>query len=327
MIIIKRYKDIEYINEEFLGKVVNFFKNMWNKTIEELERIGNDPNSVKDYVIKNTFNLKDDTNVFSELIKNFNKQLTTNDQSCMELISSMLDKEKGSLGKEGIGVMFSDKRLQGDNMKARRRMMEYIISNVRTSMSKDIGFDEDPKNRNINLEDSKYLPDLKKILKISTEEDKKKEATINYINTSLVPKLINLVKSLREEDIRAVLEKEGIELAPDFKLKDIVLYKREKYNDKKDKDEQDEDAIAKGEVRKIEGDNITIFNSNLNAEIKKSKSDIIGKFDSKKDINILDSIKDDKDKMSKVTKFAEFIKDDKNKDKITQIENILSGNK
>ena len=61
---IKRYSEIEPINEEILGKIVNFFKNMWNKAIQELEKLGNDPNDVKDYILKNTLNTKDDTNVF-----------------------------------------------------------------------------------------------------------------------------------------------------------------------------------------------------------------------------------------------------------------------
>jgi hypothetical protein len=50
---IKRYSDIEPVNEEILGKIVNFFKNMWNKAIQELEKLGNDPNDVKDYIAEN----------------------------------------------------------------------------------------------------------------------------------------------------------------------------------------------------------------------------------------------------------------------------------
>ena len=65
---IKRYSEIEPINEEILGKIVNFFKNTWNKAIQELEKLGNDPNDVKDYILKNTLNTKDDTNVFSQLL-------------------------------------------------------------------------------------------------------------------------------------------------------------------------------------------------------------------------------------------------------------------
>ena len=33
---IKKYSEIEPVNEEIIGKIVNFFKNMWNKAITEL---------------------------------------------------------------------------------------------------------------------------------------------------------------------------------------------------------------------------------------------------------------------------------------------------
>lgn len=330
---IKRYSEINPVNEELLGKIVNFFKNMWNKAIEELEKLGNDPNSVKDYILKNTFNPKDDTNVFSQLIKDFSSLPGANDQACMDLVSNMLDKEKGALGKQGIGVMFSDKKLQGENMKAKRRMMEYIISNARDSVSNEIKFDNDPKKRNVSLDDTNYLPELKKLLKPAADDAKKKDVTVNYVNTNLIPKLTNVVKSLREEDIRKVLEKEGIEIAPDFEIKDIVLYKTKKYDDNKDEDNQEEGATAKGEVRKIEGDNVTIFNTNLNAEIKKIKSDIIGKAEeesekgenAKKAQEQLTKIKADEEKMGKVAKFAEFIQNDANSDKIAEIEKLISG--
>jgi hypothetical protein len=142
-----------------------------------------------------------------------------------------------------------------------------------------------------------------------------------------------VVKSLREEDIKKVLEKEGIEIAPDFEVKDIVLYKTKKYDDNKDEDNQAEGATAKGEVRKIEGDNVTIFNTNLNAEIKKVKGDIIGKADeesekgenAKKAQEQLTKIKADEEKMGKVAKFAEFIQNDANSDKIAEIEKLISG--
>ena len=125
-------------------------------------------------------------------------------------------------------------------------------------------------------------------------------------------------------------------MAPDFEVKDMVKYKTKKFDPNKDEDDQPEGGVAQGEVRKIEGDNVTIFNSNLNAEIKKIKDDIIGKVsaeeekeeegeNAKKAAEALGKIKADEEKMSKVTKFAEFMQDDKNKDKVAEIEKILSG--
>jgi hypothetical protein len=332
---IKRYSEIEPVNEEILGKIVNFFKNMWNKSIEELEKLGNDPNDVKDYILKNTLNTKDDTNVFSQLLTDFGKLPGANDQACLDLVANMLDKETGSLGKQGIGVLFSDKRLQGEDMKARRRMMEFTINSARDKTINDLKFQIDPKKRNPdNLDDTNHLPDLKKALKGAADDAKKKEATLNFINTKLIPTLINNVKAVREEDIKKTLEKEGIELPADFEVKDVVKYKTKKYDPNKDEDDQPEGGIAQGEVRKIDGNNVTIFNSKLNAEIKKTKEEIIGKAEvteeqkgenAKKAADQLGKIKGDEDKMGQVAKFAEFIQNDANKDKIAEIEKILGG--
>jgi hypothetical protein len=332
---IKRYSDIEPVNEEILGKIVNFFKNMWNKAIQELEKLGNDPNDVKDYILKNTLNTKDDTNVFSQLLTDFGKLPGANDQACLDLVANMLDQDAGSLGKQGIGVMFSDKKLQGEDMKAKRRMMEFTINSARDKTINDLKFQVDPKKRNPdNLDDTNHLPDLKKALKGAADDAKKKEATLNFINTKLIPTLINNVKAVREEDVKKTLEKEGIELPADFEVKDVVKYKTKKYDPNKDEDNQPEGGIAQGEVRKIDGNNVTIFNNKLNAEIKKTKEEIIGKSEvteeqkgenAKKAADQLGKIKGDEDKMGQVAKFAEFIQNDANKDKIAEIEKILGG--
>ena len=319
---VKKYSEFDFVNEEFLGKLVNFFKNMWRETI---------PNDVKDYILKNTLNVESKRNIFSQILSDFKKLEGSNDKVCFDLISNILDKENGTLGKQGIGILFSDKKLQGDDMKAKRRMMEYIIASSRDKTSQDIKFQIDPKKRNTNLDDQNYLPDLKKLLKDSKDDIKKKESTIKFVESVLIPKLIQNVKAIREEDIRKVLEKEGIEIPADFEVKDIVKYKTKKYNNAHDEDDQIDGAVAQGEVRKIEGDTVTIFNKNLNAEIKKTKEDIIGKSldeigdNVKKAQEILGKMKSDDEKMDKVVKFAEFIQNDENKNKLEEIDKILSG--
>ena len=334
---VKRYSEIEPVNEEIIGKIVNFFKNMWNKAITELEKIKNDPNGVKDYVLNNTLNLKDDTNVFSQLLKDFTALPGANDQACLDLVSNMIDKETGSLGKQGIGVLLSDKKLQGEDIKGKRRMLEFIINTARDKVITELKFQTDPKKRTVGVDDATHLPDLKKVLKAAGEDEKKKkDATLNFVNTTLITKLINNVKAIKEEDVKNTLQKEGIETAPDFEVKDIVKYKTKKFDPTKDEDDQPEGGVAEGEVRKIEGNNVTIFNKKLNAEIKKTTEDIIGKVtaeeqkaeegeNAKKAAETLGKIKTDEEKMDKVTKFAEFIQDEKNKDKVAEIEKILSG--
>jgi len=336
---IKRYSEIksEPVNEEIIGKIVNFFKNMWNKAIAELEKLGNDPNVVKDFALKNTLNLKDDTNLFSQLIKDFTALPGANDQACLDLVANMLDPNTGAMGKQGIGVMLSDKKLQGEDMRGKRRMLEYTINTARDKSIAEVKFQIDPKKRNPdNLDDTTHLPDLKSKLKTATDEVKKKDVTLVFVNTVLVPKITNNVKAIKEEDVRTTLSKEGIEIPPDFEVKDRVKYKTKKYDETKDPEDQPDGAIAEGEVRKIEGNSVTIFNAKLNAEIKKTKDDIIGKTGveeekkeeseaAKQTAETLGKMKEDEDKMKQVNTFAQFIQDPKNKDKVAEIEKILSG--
>jgi hypothetical protein len=276
---IKRVHELTPVNEEIIGPIINFFKNMWNKAIVELEKAANDPNKIKDYVINNTFNVKDDTNVFSEQIKTFKALPTANDQASLDLISYILDPETGCLGKPGIGVLLSNKKLQGESMQAKRKMLEFILTTTRDEVTKQVKYITDPKKRNVSLDDATYLPDLKKILKAAgTDEKKKKDDTLNYVNATLIPKLVTAVKVIREEAISDSLKKAGIKVpTADYVAGDLVKYKTKKFDPTKDEDDQPEGGVAQGEVRKVEGDTITIYNDRIKTEIKKPKTDIIGK--------------------------------------------------
>jgi hypothetical protein len=334
---IKKVYELSPVNEEIIGTIVNFFKNMWNKAIAELEKADNDPNNIKDYVINNTFNVKDDTNVFSEQIKTFTALPSANDQACLDLISNILDPETGCLGKPGIGVLLSNKKLQGESMQAKRKMLEFILTTSRNEVIKQVKYIIDPKKRNVSLDDANYLPDLKKILKAAGKDEKKKKvSTLNYVNTTLIPKLVTAVKIIKEESISDSLKKDGIKVSDsDYVVGDLVKYKTKKYDPKKDEDDQPEGGVAQGEVKKIEGDTVSIYNDKIETEIKKPKTDIIGKTDgeaqkeggdnAKKVADSLGKIKADEEKMGKVATFADFIQDEANKDKIAEIEKIITG--
>jgi hypothetical protein len=334
---IKRVHELTPVNEEIIGPIINFFKNMWNKAIVELEKAANDPNKIKDYVINNTFNVKDDTNVFSEQIKTFKALPTANDQASLDLISNILDPETGCLGKPGIGVLLSNKKLQGESMQAKRKMLEFILTTTRDEVSKQVKYITDPKKRNVSLDDLSYLPDFKKILKAAgTDEKKKKDDTLNYVNTNLIPKLVTAVKVIKEEAISDSLKKAGIKVpTADYVAGDLVKYKTKKFDPTKDEDDQPEGGVAQGEVKKVEGDTVTIYNDRIKTEIKKPKTDIIGKTEgqaqkeggenAKKAAEELSKIKDDEEKMDKIAKFAKYIRDDANKDKVAEIEKSMGG--
>ena len=345
------------VNEELLGGLVNWFKKMWDKSVKELEAMENDPNKIKEWVINNALNPKDDTNVYSQVIKDFQKKETANDQDCLMLIDSILDPETGSLGKQGIGVLLNNKAMQGEKLKAKRAMLEYIINTARNKAIADpkVKFaggprdgKVDPKKKINDLNNANHLPDLKKILTAQKDEKKKKEETIKWLTGVLVPMIQNYVKAIKEDDIRASLTKQGIDIPEgggDYKEGDVVIYKRDKFDqnawdkltddDKKKANEGPmKDLVDKGQVgvdkiEKVDGDNIT-FKDNAGKDFTKTKEDILGKTEDKGPnaqelAKTLGEIKNDEDKMKQVDNFAKFIKDPANKEKVAEIEKITGG--
>lgn len=326
---IKKYSDFDKVNEELLGGVLNFLKGMWKKAISEIEKIGNDVNSIKEYVVNNTLNPKDDTSPLNKIIKDFSILKTANDQACMDLIVNLLDPATGALGKQGIGLLFNDKSLQGDKLKVKRVSIEYIVSESRNKTISDIKYQTDATKRNVKLTDKTYLPDLKKILlNAKQDESKKKVDTLNWVN-SIIDKLKNNVKSLREDDIKEALNKNGVKSEGDYKIGDLVQYKMNGYNDTL-KSEDQKDKIGEKKITKIDGDMITFLDKD-GKEFNKDRKDIIGKAsiddgsnDSAKEAAVeLGKIKNDKEKMSKVSNFAKFLNDPKNANKLPEIEKII----
>ena len=344
------------VNEELLGGLVNWFKKMWDKSIKELEEMENDPNRIKEWVINNALNPKDDTNVYSQVIKDFQKKETANDQDCLTLIDSILDPETGSLGKQGIGVLLNNKAMQGDKLKAKRAMLEFIVNTARNKAIADpkVKFaggptdgKVDPKKKIVDLNNANHLPDLKKILTAQKNEKKKKEETIKWLTGVLVPMIQNYVKAIKEDDIKASLTKQGIDMPEgggDYKEGDVVIYKRDKFDqnawdkltddDKKKanegpmKDLMDKEQIGVDKIEKVDGDNIT-FKDNAGKDFTKTKEEILGKTEDKGPnaqelAKTLGEIKTDEDKMKKVNQVANIIKDpEANKDKAEQLDKLL----
>ena len=345
-----KFKNNSQVNEELLGGLLDWFKKMWDKAIKELETLDNDPNKIKDWVINNALNPKDDTNVFSQVIKDFQKKDTASDQDCLDLVDNILDPQTGSLGKQGIGVLLSNKAMQGDKLKAKRAMLEFIIDTARNQTISKVKFaggptdgKVDPKKITSDLKDINHLPDLKKILVGEKDEKKKKDDAVKWVTTTLIPMIQNFVKSVKEDDIKQSLTKQGIKLdGPNYKEGDSVLYllKDKKIEDwNKLSDEQKSKIIedpAKSiagihKISKIDGDSIILLDNDGKPTITKTKEEIIGKAPDEKGPNAqelateLGQIKTDEDKMKKVSSFVKFMNDDKNKDKVSEIEKIVGG--
>jgi protein-disulfide isomerase len=86
------------------------------------------------------------------------------------------------------------------------------------------------------------------------------------------------------------------------------------------------DSIGIKKISKIEGDKVSFEG----ADFTKTIGDILMKIEgteteeAKKAAESLAKIKNDPDKMKKVATFSEFLQDEKNKDKIAEIEKIMT---
>ena len=156
----KVYKYTEYnTNEEFLGGIINFFKGIFKKMAAQIQKLNDDPNTIKDFILKNLLdpNPNSQTSLFKKELDNFaedSKSKPVDDAACFKLIDSILNKDTGVLGKQGIGTLLADKALQGDNQKTKRITIEYIINTARDQVSKKIGYDPS------KAKDTKYITGL-----------------------------------------------------------------------------------------------------------------------------------------------------------------------
>ena len=154
----KVYKYTEYnTNEEFLGGIINFFKGIFKKMAAQIQKLNDDPNTIKDFILKNLLDPNSQTSLFKKELENFttdSESKPVDDAACFKLIDSILNKDSGVLGKQGIGTLLADKALQGDNQKTKRITIEYIINTARDQVSKKIGYDPS------KVKDANYIKGL-----------------------------------------------------------------------------------------------------------------------------------------------------------------------
>jgi hypothetical protein len=67
------FNEFEPVNEELLGGLVNFFKNLFKKMNDEITRLENDPNKIRDYVVNTMLNYKSPNSLFKTEFDNFVK--------------------------------------------------------------------------------------------------------------------------------------------------------------------------------------------------------------------------------------------------------------
>jgi hypothetical protein len=354
-------KNLEPINEELLGGVINFFKGLWTKAMDELKKLGEDPDTikVKDWIANNPFNPSDNSYLFKNVMDEFKKKPEANDQDALTLVDSILNPETGVLGKQGLAPLYENLKkafppLEGEPASSQFATFEYIFNTIRTKAIIQYKFAAstdgkvDPKKINIDLKDMTHLPDVKKLLTAATDGKKKKDAIVNWCEKTLFPQIDKLADAITEDEVNKYLETKKIpvpEAGPEggYKVGDNVVYKREKFDQAKwdaltddDKKKPNEgkmkelqaEAIGIKKISKIEGDKVSFEG----AEFTKTMGDILMKTEEVKAEGQEDLVKKlgdlktkNPENIKKVGTFVDFISDEANKDKVAEIDKIIGG--
>ena len=352
---------LEPVNEELFGGIINFFKGLWSKAMEELKKLGEDPDTaeVKDWIADNPFNPADNNYLFKNVMDEFRKKPEANDQDALTLVDSILNPETGVLGKQGLAPLYENLKKafppqEGEPASSQYATFEYFFNTIRTKAIIQYKFAAstdgkvDPKKINIDLKDMTHLPDVKKLLTAATDGKKKKDAIVNWCEKTLFPQLDKLADAITEEEVNKNLESRKIpvpEAGPEggYKVGDNVVYKREKFDQAKwdeltddDKKKPNEgkmkelqvDGIGIKKISKIEGDKISFEG----AEFTKTMGDILMKTEEVKAEGQEDLVKKlgdmktkNPDDIKKVGTFVDFISDEANKDKVAEIDKIIGG--
>lgn len=359
--------ELQPINEELFGGVINFFKNLWKKTVDDMKKILGEnpsPEKIEDFVDKNVLNPADDNYVFKGVIDEFNKKPEANEQDCLDLIKNILDPETGSLGDQGMQPFYDNLLAAFGKDVPTLDIIKFIVETIRNRAIKDykyaggpdfkVGTDAkvDPKKIILDMKDTTHLPEFKKAILVAGQDGKKrKQLAIDWVAKILIPRLDKYNTEITEEQYDAYLKsigKQAPEAAPEggYKPGDTVIYKREKFNpeewkkvtdeDKKKpnegiiKDLEDKEMIGIKAIKDVKGEDVS-FEKEDGSLFTKKLDELLGKVEGEKAdgqeelVKKLGEIKTKKpDDIKKVSSYVDFISDEKNKDKVAEIDKIMS---
>lgn len=323
---IKKYEE-HIVNEEFLGSLVNAFKNLFNKATEEIKKLGTNPtmDDLQTWLEENSFNKSSPNFLFKSELDAFNKNPGADVEKCLGLITDILN----TIGDDNMNAFYSSLlKVFGSNL-APVETIKYYFKTARTKFIKDFKFlgvdaagkiDPTKINNDVNT-DTSHLPELKKILKpIATDNKKCRDATLNWVNGTVVPRLLKYVQDIKPADVEAYLKTKNIEAVKtdtDLKVGDIVTWKSKQGED------------VRKPILKIEEDTLT-FEDKEGKEFTKLKSEVVKvKEDGEvKPEDLTNTLKDMKAKkpenIAKVSNFAKFLSDEANAEKVAEIEKIIN---
>lgn len=348
------HRDLSPVNEEFIGGLLKGalsklmaafsgpFKDLANDFKNQFKQ--DDPNSIKQIIMTNlnqaidsSQKLLSDTAVDEAGVNDVINQLTT---KLVELANG-LDKD--------IDTAIGKDKSAG----AKAIAKSIILGNKEAKWAGIVGL----------IDSSKGLSGIKTTYKYSKTEYEKiltdvgskaganglkarKDASTKFLDNLQKDLQVQLDKEFTDEEVKKAYEdamknaKQGVE----YKVDDNVIYllkdkKKEdwdKLSDEQKKLPNEAPAntlVGVHKISKIEGDNFKLLDKDGNPTIVKTKADIIGKSEvnegeeAKKAAESLGKIKNDPAKMKKVANFADFLQDEANKDKVTEIETIIGGEK
>jgi len=361
----RKLKNTEPVNEELLGGVINFFKNLWNKAIAELDKLGANPKQedITKWISTNTLNPADDSYMFKQQMEEFKKRPEANDQDCLTLVDGILNPETGALGKQGLKPMLDalNKKYppkKGEPMNWLPADTQYVFETIRNKAIAQYKFaggptdgKVDPKKINVDLKDTTHLPDVKKLLAAANDGKKKKDAIINWVEKTLIPQLVKFEKAITTDELNKNLEAKkitfgGAGAAQDYKVGDTVVYKRDKFDQAKwdaltddDKKKTNEgkmkelqtDEIGIKKISKIEGDKVSFEGADFTktiADILMKAEGEVEKAEGQEDLvkTLADVKTKNPEAIKKLNDIAKIYQDpEANKDKIAEIEKQLGG--
>ena len=333
-----KFSEYSKINEEFigglikgaLGKLFGLFNDAFKDLGSDFKSMfkEDDPSSIKDIIMKNVDqaidgsqkeinNLKSDGDILG-IMDNMVVKLT-------ELANGMAKDVEGALGKEKAKPVESlAKAIILGSKEADFVGIVGILDPAAGILKKDLNFKYSKKN---------YVAEVNKGKDLAA----KKALATKFFDSLQKEMKRQLEEGLTDDEVKTMYDKlSGGSTGGDYKEGDSVIYllkgKRKEDYDEKKKPEDQKDVVGVKKIEKIDGDKITFLDKDGKPTIIKTKLEIIGKSEdvpagenAKKVADSLGKIKADEEKMGKVATFADFIQNDANKDKLAEIEKILTG--
>lgn len=332
MIKIKRYSEV---NEEFigaalkgaLGKVFNLFAQPFKDLVNDIKKTykEGDPNSVKNLLITK----------LNQAIDACQKGL--NDKAVdLPAVQGMMSQFVAKLGELANGMTSDfEKALGKDKSNAPASIAKALLTGDKEAgwlgiigMLNQIDYKYSKINYDKSLTDASKGKTGKDALAAA------KGAATKFFDGFQKDFVGRIQKDFTDDEIKKLYDQVSKTNAKggntEFKEGDTVRYKTNEYDEGQPEDGQKQN-IATGQVKKIEGTKVTIFNPKINQDVIKTKDKVLGKEaaveegpNAKQAHEILGKLKGDDKKMGQVVKFAQFISNDANQAKVPDIEKIIN---